>query len=107
MRRTDDVAPWAAGSAAVVLALFGLLAASRAVDLPFQLFGLTLFLFGVACVFGLIVSHTGNRAAAPVAPGSPEAAAAPHGAPLVLVGGEGRGDAEASAPQPAAIASSA
>ena len=88
----DGIAPWAAGVAMTLLAMLGLGLASGAVDLPFQIFGLALFLFGVACVFGLITRHTGGERPLPTtgdrADASPPAAAAP-------------------APQPAAIASRA
>jgi len=85
----SDIAPWAAGTAMALLALFGLIIASGAVDLHFYIFGLALFLFGVACVFGLITRHTGN-------PATPSATAS----------GEGRREGDA-APQPAAITSRA
>ncbi len=84
----SDIAPWAAGTAMALLALFGLVVASGAVDLQFYIFGLALFLFGVACVFGLITRHTGNPA--PSATG--------------LADGQREEDA---APQPAAITSRA
>ncbi len=72
----DDggIASWVAGAIMAVLALFGLVLASRAVDPPFYLFGLALFAFGVACVFGLIVRHTGGGQ--PAAPGRDDAAPA-------------------------------
>ena len=63
----DDIAPWAAGVAMALLAMLGLGLASGAVDLPFQIFGLALFLFGVACVFGLITRHTGGERPSPSA----------------------------------------
>ena len=109
----DGIAPWAAGVAMALLALFGLVVASGAVDLPFYIFGLALFLFGVACVFGLIARHTGSGPPAPPAPGEREAAA--RDARAIAAD---PGDATprwrsptpqptAAAPQPAAIASRA
>lgn len=62
----DDMAPWVAGVLAALLALFGLVLASGAEDLPFQVFGFALFAAGLAGVFGLITSHT----RAPVPPPS-------------------------------------
>jgi hypothetical protein len=88
----DGIAPWAAGVAMTLLAMLGLSLASGAVDLPFQIFGLALFLFGVACVFGLITRHTGGERLLPTA-GDPADASLPAAA--------------APAPQPAAIASRA
>ena len=64
----SDIAPWAAGTAMALLALFGLVVASGAVDLHFYIFGLALFLFGVACVFGLITRHTGSPAPSATGP---------------------------------------
>ena len=98
----DDIAPWAAGVAMTLLALFGLVVASGAVDLPFYIFGLALFLFGVACVFGLIARHTGGGQAFPPAPGDRADADRDAGA---LAAGPGEGGAAAA--QPAAIASRA
>jgi hypothetical protein len=43
-----------------VISLLGLFLASRAVDGMFYLFGLLLFLFGVAFIFTLIAKHTGQ-----------------------------------------------
>jgi hypothetical protein len=54
----NSVAPWVSGTLLVLVALFGLLIASRAADSPFHVFGLALFLFGVLCVFGLIARAT-------------------------------------------------
>jgi hypothetical protein len=60
--------------------LFGLILTARAVDGPFQLFGLALFLFGLLAIFGLIASATRPRIPDPaqhetgVTPTSPAAA---------------------------------
>jgi hypothetical protein len=43
-----------------ILALIGLLLASNAHDGMFYTFGLLLFLFGVAFIFGLIHRNTGH-----------------------------------------------
>lgn len=43
-----------------VISLLGLFLASRAVDGMFYVFGLLLFLFGVAFIFTLIAKNTGQ-----------------------------------------------
>ena len=54
----SDTAPWIGGTLMALLALFGLSLTARAVDGPFQLFGLALFLFGLLVIFGLIARAT-------------------------------------------------
>lgn len=110
----DGIAPWAAGVAMTLLALFGLVVASGAVDLPFHIFGLALFLFGVACVFGLIARQTAGEPPAPPAPGEREAAARDSGVTAadpderdVATAAAPTSHPAAAAPQPAAIASRA
>ena len=65
LTRKESIAPWAAGAAMVLLALFGLGIASRAVDSAFYFFGLALFGLGVCCVFGLIARYTRHPTSAP------------------------------------------
>jgi hypothetical protein len=110
----DDIAPWAAGVAMALLALFGLVVARGAVDLPFYIFGLALFLFGMACVFGLIARQTGGGLSAPPAPGEREASV--RDSRVIAADPDERDAAMAAspaphptavAPQPAAIASRA
>ena len=61
----SDAAPWIGGALMALLALFGLSLTARAVDGPFQLFGLALFLFGLLVIFGLITRATRPRTPAP------------------------------------------
>jgi hypothetical protein len=61
----SDTAPWIGGILMAFVALFGLFLAGRAVDGPFQLFGLALFLFGLLVIFGLITRATRPRTPAP------------------------------------------
>ncbi len=49
---------WAMGVVAGVVALFGLLLASRAEDRMFEIFGLVVFLAGVLTIFALIREAT-------------------------------------------------
>jgi hypothetical protein len=61
----SDVAAWIGGVCMALLALLGLLLASRAVDGPFQLFGLALLLFGILAIFGLIARATSASGPSP------------------------------------------
>jgi hypothetical protein len=54
----SDTTPWIGGILMGFIALFGLILAGRAVDGPFQLFGLALFVFGLLAIFGLIARAT-------------------------------------------------
>ncbi len=51
---------WILGAVMAALSLFGLFLASRALDGAFHLFGLVLFLGGLAAIFTLIVRGTGE-----------------------------------------------
>jgi hypothetical protein len=54
------MADFIVGAIMGVISLLGLFLASRAVDGMFYVFGLLLFLFGVAFIFTLITRHTGQ-----------------------------------------------
>lgn len=51
---------WVFGAVMALTSLLGLVAAARAHDGMFHLFGMLLFLFGIAMIFSLIHKHAGQ-----------------------------------------------
>lgn len=54
------MASWIIGAVMGLIALFGLLLASRAHDGVFSYFGLALFAFGVLYIYGMVIRATGH-----------------------------------------------
>ena len=60
MEHRDDWSPWIVGGLMGLLALFGLMLASRAEEPAFEAFGLLVFVCGVLVIVALIHRYVGR-----------------------------------------------